>query len=110
MTANQLQYWSLQETRKTNRAREAETHRANVESEKIKYLELEHKGKELGLKGQELEEYIRSNLAKEGISRREVKEKERHNKVSEKQGWANTLINAITSGSKLGQTVGSLLG
>lgn len=36
MTANQIAYWNLQEAKRSNLAKEAETHRTNVENEKLK--------------------------------------------------------------------------
>lgn len=33
MTSNQIAYWQLQETKRTNQAREAETHRSNRATE-----------------------------------------------------------------------------
>lgn len=36
MTANQIAYWKLEEEKRANRAREEETHRANVVSEGYK--------------------------------------------------------------------------
>ena len=35
MTQNQIAYWNLQETKRTNRAREEETHRSNVTREEL---------------------------------------------------------------------------
>lgn len=65
MTANQIAYWNLQETKRTNRAREvlqadqqAETHRSNVSNEEIKRTSN-------AINQQNVDETKRANVARE---------------------------------------------
>lgn len=69
MTANQLQYWANQETKRANLAKEAENIRSNTAKEA---------------------ENVRSNKAKE-------KETKRHNKWSEAFQGVDTATNLLES-------------
>lgn len=75
MTANQLQYWNLQETKRSNLAKEGEEKRKNVENINAEYSKLE--------------ETKRHNQAAET-------ENIRHNKVSE----TTEKVKAVTRGAK----------
>ena len=69
MTQNQINYWNLKETQRSNLARETETNRHNVASEKFGY--------------DTLGETKRHNVASENIDLSKLNETTRHNKVSE---------------------------
>lgn len=69
MTANQIAYWNLQETERSNLARESETHRSNVANET---------------------ETNRSNLARETETNRANLAKEKQNRID---SWRNYEIN-----------------
>lgn len=68
MTKNQIDYWNLQETRRSNRAVEAETSRHNVATEG---------------------ETNRHNVATEALDLGKLNETTRHNQATEGLGWAN---------------------
>lgn len=69
MTTNQINYWTLQETKQHNRNTEYETTRHNQASEAL----------DLG----KLNETIRHNKASEGISQGQLSETTRHNLATE---------------------------
>lgn len=88
MTYNQIAYWTLQENKRANRAREEEAKRSNQaqEAEAIR----SNQAREW--------ETNRSNLAKESETRRAnrayERETNRHNQVAEALGWAQHEENA----------------
>lgn len=69
MTANQIAYWNLVESMRSNRAKEQETGRHNLASESLGYQTLSETG--------------RSNRAKENISLLDLAERSRHNVATE---------------------------
>lgn len=98
MTANQIAYQQLEETRRSNLAKEAEANRSNVAKE----LETNraNQAKER-LQNAELVETKRSNFAKES-------ETERTNRVNEDIGYKNvaakvtdSVIKGVTNIAKL---------
>lgn len=76
MTSNQLRYWELQETIRSNRAKEAETRRSNRTTEKLTQA---YQQGTLDLRAQELSETQRRNMASENISLATLAETSRHN-------------------------------
>lgn len=98
MTANQIAYQQLEETRRSNLAREAEANRSNVAKE------LETNRANVTKERQqfaELQETRRSNLAKEA-------ETQRTNRVNEDIGYKNvaakvtdSVIKGVTNVAKL---------
>nr|AVD97105.1 hypothetical protein [Picobirnavirus sp.] len=82
MTHNQIAYWNLQETIRSNQAREAETQRTNMAQEAE--ANRAHLAQEW--------ETNRSNLARESENERSNRAREeetkRHNQVAEALGWA----------------------
>ena len=92
MTANQLDYWRNKETERTNRAREAETRRANLANESLTASQISETG--------------RHNLQTESLSAQELAERARHNKKQESIDTAR----AVTSGIRdVSQGVSSLV-
>nr|AVX53793.1 putative ORF1 [Marmot picobirnavirus] len=98
MTANQIAYWNLRETERSNVAREAETSRSNLarENETKRHnianeqfnisslnetrranLEREHRDRMVHM------ESVRSNIANEGIKRQQLGEQMRANRAHE---------------------------
>lgn len=76
MTSNQIRYWELQETKRSNRAREREMRRSNRANE---MLTQQYQEGTLGLRAQELAETVRSHQATEAVSLANVQETARHN-------------------------------
>lgn len=72
MTRNQIYYWELQETKRSNLSREAETHRANVASENETY---------------------RHNTASETLTSLANQEQARHNRAVEAETNRANLAN-----------------
>lgn len=94
MTRNQLTFLELQETKRANQAREVETHRANVASERL--TSLRDTGT-LALRDRELAESVRSHYAQEGLQSRTIAETERSNKAREAENYrANVAREAET--------------
>lgn len=84
MTANQIAYWQLVETRRANAAREVETNRANVAKENEQHRsnvasEAEAVRSHLAAEA----ENIRSHQATESLTTRDLIERNRHNLVTE---------------------------
>lgn len=88
MTSNQIRYWELQETKRANRAKERETRRANKASET---LTREYQQGTLDIRGQELAETIRRDLAGESISLQTLGENRRHNIAYEQESARHNL-------------------
>lgn len=84
MTANQIAYWQLVETRRANAAREVETNRANVakESEQHRANVASETETSRAHKATEAEN-LRSHLATESLTTRDLIERNRHNLVTE---------------------------
>lgn len=82
MTSNQLRYWELQEAKRSNRARERETRRANRMSESLTRA---YQQGTLDLRAQELAEAVRSHQANEAVNLASVQENVRHNMVYENE-------------------------
>lgn len=85
MTANQIAYWNLQETKRSNQVRELETERSN-------------RAKEF--------ETQRSNMAKEDISWYETHWKERQGDSREAREWVFGGVNQIKSAATFGLATG----
>nr|AVX53773.1 putative ORF1 [Marmot picobirnavirus] len=84
MTNNQIQYWALQENRRSNKARELETTRSNLAREGETYRHnVVSENIDLG----NLNEAIRHNQVTE-------RETERSHRANEDLGWANVSIEA----------------
>lgn len=82
MTANQIAYWSLDETKRANLAREAETNRANLARETETHrANVASEGIDIS----KLAETSRHNKASESIDLGQLGETKRHNKVAESQ-------------------------
>lgn len=101
MTKNQIEYQKLQESKRANRAQEAETKRANLMNEE---LIRSRDTATLDLRGRELQETQRSNQAREAESFRsnlaresenyrhnvaQERETSKHNRAQEELGYAN---------------------
>lgn len=116
MTRNQIAYWELQETKRTNRAKEAETHRSNTAQEKEtnrsnlareaetnranlareKQAAIDsNRNYQLGLAN--LAEVIRNNTENQRLRSKELDEQVRHSKVAEAQNATQLLINQYDS-------------
>lgn len=80
MTNNQIQYWSLQEQKRSNRANEVETNRHNMSTEAETNR---HNVATEGLDLSKLSETTRHNKASEGIDAGRLSESIRHDKASE---------------------------
>lgn len=93
MTHNQINYWTLQESRKHNRAIEKEEKRSNKAREKE--TRRANKAQET-IKTNELAESIRAHKASEGIDISKLAETSRHNKTSEGQYGVELGIKAAT--------------
>lgn len=98
MTSNQIRYWELQETKRANRARERETRRTNKANET---LTREYQQGTLDIRGQELEETIRRNLAGESISLQTLGENKRHNIAYESESARHNLASERLSAKQL---------
>lgn len=80
MTANQINYWNLQETRRANRARETETQRHNVKSEEYNTGNLlETSRHNMATEN----ESVRHNRQSENVAFITASEVARHNKATE---------------------------
>lgn len=79
MTANQIAYQNMLETRRSNLAKEAETNRSNVAREKETYRS--NVAKEV--------ETNRHNIDNERLGWANLDESTRSHKVQEQLGWAN---------------------
>lgn len=79
MLAVQVQYWSLKESERHNKATEAETSRHNKETESLGWASLD--------------ETIRHNMATEAYYNGQLNETVRHNLVQEDLGYINARIN-----------------
>lgn len=90
MTQNQIEYWRLQESHRSNRANEVETNRHNIatESETNRNNSLVH-----ALGRAQLAETNRSNIAKETQNAINQMEVARHNRAMEQQQDRQLLIN-----------------
>lgn len=113
MTRNQIAYWELQESKRSNRARETETHRTNLAQEtetnranlaretetNRSNLARERQAAidsarsyDLGL--QNLRETIRNNTANQKLRSQELAEQKRHSVVGEAQNAIQLGINS----------------
>lgn len=84
MTQNQISYWKLQEEKRSNVAKETETHRSNRVNEEIANF-------------RNLEEQ-RHNQASEAIQNLDLEERARHNTVSEGEALRSNLANEYLKG------------
>lgn len=87
MTQNQIAYWNLQETKRSNVSREFETHRHNVadETETNRHnVRTENETSRHNLVGER--ETNRHNLASESFNISQLQEAYRHNVATERQG------------------------
>lgn len=103
MTANQIAYWTLQETKRANTVREGETHRTNVRHEGIEESKVtesrRHNLADEQIRSGTLTESKRHNVATEGIERLKAE--------SQKERWesqsaidrGNMIINAVRVGT-----------
>lgn len=84
MTANQIAYWQLVETRRANAARESETNRANVAKEtEQQRSNLANETENIRSHKAAEAENLRSHLATESLTTRDLVERNRHNLVTE---------------------------
>jgi len=98
MLAVQVQYWSLQEDKRHNRATEYETNRHNVSVE----TETHRHNVETELLGnRSLNETIRHNVATESYWNRSLNETIRHNRETEAVGWYNAGSQRISANAAL---------
>lgn len=105
MTSNQIRYWELQETKRANRAKERETKRANRVNEA---LTREYQQGTLDLRGQELAETIRRNLAGESISLQTLGENQRHNLAYEQESARHNMATENLTAKQLNIEQGKL--
>lgn len=100
MTQNQIAYWNLQETKRSNVAKEQETSRHNVATEKESERHNTVSEGEVGRHNREterfnisqLQESHRHNVATENLGQMQLNESVRHNTVSEQQNDVANLI------------------
>lgn len=93
MTKNQIDYWNLQENKRSNLAVEKETNRHNVTTE---YETNRHNVVSEKIDLGRLQEQTRHNLATEGISQGSLDESIRHNQAQEYLGTLNLGYNKDT--------------
>lgn len=90
MTANQINYWNLQETGRHNRVTEAETERHNRRTEDIDLAKLSettrHNMATEDISNRTLSETTRHNLAQESYNVNNLAETQRHNVATESIG------------------------
>lgn len=102
MTQNQIAYWNLQETKRSNESREKETNRHNIATETedkrhntVSEGETSRHNKETErFNISQLQETQRHNVATENLGSMQLNESIRHNTVTEQQ---NAVANAIKS-------------
>lgn len=80
MTKNQIDYWSLQEQKRANKAGEQETHRANIARETE--TSRANQARE-AIDVSNLQESHRHNVQTEGVSVSNLQEQSRHNVATE---------------------------
>lgn len=105
MTSNQLRYWELKETIRSNRAKEAETRRSNRATERLTQA---YQLGSLELRARELSEIQRRNLASEGISLATLAETSRHNVQYEQETKRHNLSNEALTARQLDISQASL--
>lgn len=92
MTNNQISYWNLQEVTRSNKTRENEVFRHNVQSEQLQKEQnaevARHNASTETVAFQNLEESIRHNRENEFNARNQLAEAQRHAMQTEAQGWA----------------------
>lgn len=102
MTQNQIAYWNLQETKRSNESREKETNRHNVVTEQEAQRHntvsegetYRHNTETERFNISQLQETQRHNEATENLGSLQLNESIRHNTVTEQQ---NAIANAIKS-------------
>lgn len=108
MTRNQIAYWELQESKRSNRAKERETNRSNVARE------IETNRSNLAQEKQNrinsnrnylmnvlnLQELHRNNVAVSDLRSAELKEQSRRNRVSEAQNQSNLSLQAYEANTR----------
>lgn len=101
MTRNQIEYWSLQERKRSNLANEAEAARSNRAKESYNLRDLAEKQRHntqtevLNLLG--VEEEVRKNKASEGIKQQEVDYKRSDTVYDNISGTALGVVGALTN-------------
>lgn len=97
MTANQIAYWNLQETKRSNLAKESETSRHNLATEGKDLATLQetsaHNRATESIAAGQLGEQIRHNVSTETIDISRLNETARHNKASEELTAQSNYIN-----------------
>lgn len=106
MTQNQIRYWELQETKRSNSAKETETNRANVAREGETHRANVANETETNRSNVAREkETNRHNLATEGIDLGKLEETKRHNVSTEGETKRHNVATESIDMGKLGETI-----